>query len=164
MNNRQQLKTFETYENHKGFYNEKNVYKALRKIHYSDFFEDFDDNEFPYDTAADFLCGSCDIFAISLSELLNYSAYIISGKTEKSFHAFCQIYKNRQRYFVDVRGITTDFSEFMKDVNEFVDGEYTVRPLLEEDVKSWETDSYFRKEGYGFAKAIINKYKCCYTL
>lgn len=68
------------------------------------------------------------------------------------------------RYFVDVRGITTDFSEFMKDVNEFVDGEYTVRPLLEEDVKSWETDSYFRKEGYGFAKAIINKYKCCYTL
>ena len=90
----------ESYGWHKGFYNDKNFSDSLRNIRYDDFFEYPDDLEFPYDSAHELLRGSCHHFALSLNKMLGYSAYIIEGNNKRGFHAFCQIYKNNQAFFI----------------------------------------------------------------
>ncbi len=149
---------------HKGFYNDRDAEKALFDINYSDFFEDPDDDEFPYDYAGAFLRGSCDCFALSLQKLLGYNPYIIQGKDKVGFHAFCQIYKKGTWYFVDARGITSSFDEFMSVASTFVSDEFTIRPVTPEDIENWKKASIYEDEGYAFAEAVIEKFKYCYTL
>ena len=149
---------------HKGFYNENDTTKALRDINYSDFFEYPDDDEFPFDSADSLLRGSCNHFALSLQKVLGYNPYIIQGNDKKSFHVFCQIYKDSIWYYVDARGITSSFDEFMSVAREFVSDEYTIRPVTPEDIEEWKKDSDYNDEAFAFAEAIIEKYAECYTL
>lgn len=51
MAERRELVSFNSYGWHKGFYNDENHSDSLLIIHYSDFFEEPDDDEFPYDSA-----------------------------------------------------------------------------------------------------------------
>lgn len=165
MNSRKDFITFNHRDWHKGFYNDGDSTKSLLKIDYSDFKEyPADDDEFPYDTAYPLLCGSCHHFALSLQKLLNYTPYIIEGKNQKGFHAFCQLYKNRTWFYIDARGITTSFSEFMDIAKTFVTDEYIIRPVNSEDVQEWEDDFKYNDEAYAFAEYIINTFKDCYTL
>jgi len=165
MSNKEILTTFNRYnECHKGFYNDGDPTKSLLKIYYSDFFEYPDDDEFPYYSAYELLCGSCNHFVLSLQKTFNYNPYIIEGKNKKGFHAFCQIHKNRKWYYVDARGITSSFNEFMDVAKTFVTDEYIIRPINQNDVKEWESYSNYNKEAYAFADAVIQKYKRCYAL
>lgn len=150
-------------ESHKGFYIDENPEKTLLNINYSDFFIEPDDEGFQYSTARSLLCGSCHIFALSLKEILGYTPYIIEGINHRSFHAFCQIYKNCKWYYVDARGITSSFSEFMEVAKTFVTDEYIIRPVNDIDIEEWKKDSKYDQEAFAFAKAIINKFKECYT-
>ena len=84
---------FERIERHKGFYNHDKNYKALSDINYIDFFPPLEDDEFPLDSAFELLYGSCNHFALSLKNVLNYTPYIIENKNKSGFHAFCQVYK-----------------------------------------------------------------------
>lgn len=151
------------YGEHKGFYNDADVEKALSDINYSDFFEDPDD-DFPYLYANAFLCGSCHIFALSLQKVKKYNPYIIQGNDKKSFHAFCQIYKEGTWYYVDARGITSSFDELMSVARTFVNDEFTIRPVTPEDIEEWKKDSEYEDEAYAFAEAVIEKFKHCYIL
>lgn len=165
MTTRGEFRNFNRYEHHKGFYNDNDPEESLLHINYTDFWEFPDDNDFPYYTAHELLCGSCHHFALSLKKALNYNPYIIEGKQGGgSFHAFCQIYKNKKLYYVDARGITESFDEFMDVAKRFVPDEYIIRPVNDNDVDEWESDSNYNKEAYAFAEAIINKYKECYIL
>lgn len=151
------------YESHKGFYNDENPEKILSKINYSDFFiEPDNDEEFQYSTASSLLCGSCHIFALSLKEILGYKPYIIEGINRRGFHAFCQVYKNFKWYYIDARGITSSFKEFMDVAQRFVSDEYIIRPVNDIDIEEWKKDSKYDQEAFAFAKAIINKFKECY--
>lgn len=123
-----------------------------------------DDDEFPYDSAHALLRGSCNHFAVCLQKVLGYNPYIIEGKNHVSFHAFCQLYKNRTWYYVDARGITTSFDEFMTVAREFVSDEYTIRPATTEDIVEWEKGSKYNEVAYAFAEAVIRKYQMYYTL
>ena len=165
MENADKLIIFERYEEHKGFYNYSDGEKALCNIRYSDFFEyPKNDDEFPYVSAHELLCGSCNYFAVSLSKIFNYNPYIIEGKNKRGFHAFCQIYRNRRWYYVDARGITSSFDEFMDVAKIFVTDEYIIRPAASEDIEEWESDSNYNEEAYAFAEALIKKYKKYYVL
>lgn len=164
MSIRQEFRSFGYYGWHKGFYNDKDITESLISISYSDFFVEPDDDEFPYDSAYPLLHGSCHHFALSLQKLLNYNAYIIEGNNKKGFHAFCQVYRNNKWYYVDARGITSSFDEFMGVAKEFVSDEYTIRPVSDDDIREWETDSDYDKEAYEFAEAVIRKFEECYTL
>ena len=148
---RDDMISVESYGWHKGFYNDKNFSDSLRNIRYDDFFEYPDDLEFPYDSAHELLRGSCHHFALSLNKMLGYSAYIIEGNNKRGFHAFCQIYKNNQCFYVDARGITSSFDEFMCVASEFVKDEYTIR-------------ANYHAEALVFAEAVIEKFKECYIL
>ena len=160
------LDSFYMCEYHKGFYCDSDPLSSLRKIEYSDFFEVPDDDEFPYGPAELLLRGSCHWFALALQEIHNYNPYIIKeNKDEVPFHAFCQIYDKEKRtcYYVDARGITSSFREFIKGLNVFVNDEYIIRPVSPSDIDEWKTDEY-HNEAYKFAEAIIRKYEGYYTL
>lgn len=163
MAERKDLISHQRYGCHKGFYNDKDFVKTLRSIGYGDFFDYPQDDEFPYDSAEDLLRGSCNHFVLGLKNVLGYTPYIIQGNNKVSFHAFCQIYKNREWYYIDARGITTSFDEFMEVAQEFVTDSYTIRAVNEQDIEEWKADDYF-EEALSFAEAVIEKYIECYTL
>ena len=163
MAERKDLISNQRYGWHKGFYNDKDFVKTLRSIGYGDFFDYPQDDEFPYDSAEDLLRGSCNHFVLGLKNVLGYTPYIIQGNNKVSFHAFCQIYKNREWYYIDARGITTSFDEFMEVAQEFVTDSYTIRAVNDQDIEEWKADDYF-EEALSFAEAVIEKYIECYTL
>lgn len=164
MTTRGEFVSFSTFGWHKGFYNDGDYSNSLLNIKYSDFFEAIDDDEFPYERADVLLNGSCNHFAISLEEIFNYNVYVIQQVDKKGFHAFCQIYKDKQWYYVDARGITTSFDEFLNGVRIFVGNEFVIRSLTSEDILEWDKDTNYSDEAYAFSKAVIRKYSECYTL
>ena len=164
MADRGELVSFNSFGWHKGFYNDDNYSDSLLRIRYSDYFEEPDDDEFPYDSAYVLLNGSCNHFAVSLRNVFYYNVYVIEAKDRKGFHAFCQVYKNRQWYYVDARGITSSFDEFLVGIKTFVRDQFTIRPMEECDLQEWEKDFNYNSEAYAFSEAIIKDYSEFYIL
>ena len=144
-------------EKHKLFYNNVDPKSALSSIPYSAFFDE-PDGEFPYSSANDLLSGSCDSFALALHKLLNYSPYIIKEASDKGFHAFCQVYKGGEWYYVDARGMTTSFSEFVNGIKFFVNSEFIIRPVSARDIMDWKSSNEYSDYGLKFAEAFIERY------
>lgn len=165
MSYREYFRCTNRYIYHKGFYNDDcDPTEALKDIKYYDFFDYPDDEDFPFYSAELLLRGSCNHFALSLQKIFGYTPYIIEGTSHRGFHAFCQIYRNKRWYYVDARGITTSFDEFMDVAKEFVSDEYIIRPIEDQDIANWNKDPYYENEAYAFAEAIIEKYRDCYEL
>lgn len=149
---------------HKGFYNEENTTDALCSVLYENFLEVPEDEEFPYFSAGQLLRGSCHHFALGLEKVLGYTPYIIEGRNRKGFHAFCQICKGGSWFYVDARGVTTSFDEFMDVAKEFVSDEYIIRPVDVKDLVEWKEDDEYFDIATAFAVAVIEKYKHYYTV
>lgn len=167
MDRKGDLISFSSFGWHKGFYNVDDVddiTDVLLKIRYTDFFEYPDDDEFLYDSAHSLLRGLCNHFAVALKNVLGYTPYIIEETDKKGFHAFCQVYKNGRLYYVDARGVTSSFDEFMVVAREFVRGEYTIREATQDVIEEWESGSEYNDEAYAFAEAVIKEYIECYTV
>jgi len=161
------LISFRSFGWHKGFYNIEgidDITDTLLEVKYTDFFEYPDDEDFPYDSAHSLLRGSCHHFAVALKNVLGYTPYIIEETDRRGFHAFCQVYKNGQLYYVDARGMTSSFDEFMVVAREFVWGEYTIKQATQDVIEEWESGSEYNEEAYAFAEAVIKKYIECYTV
>ncbi len=165
MGRRDELLSFyrQRYGWHKGFYNDTDPEQQLRDISYTDFFEESADKFFLYVDAHQLLRGSCHLFALSLSKILGYSPYLIEGK-DGGFHAFCQVCRNYQIYYVDARGATTSFDEFMDVAGEFVTGEFSIREVNSQDVEEWENNEDYYEEAILFAEAVIKEYEECYRV
>lgn len=158
------LISFGIYGWHKGFYNTDDFSSALCKVHYDEFFEYPDDDEFPYDSAHSLLRGSCNHFAVALQKVLGYTPYIIEQTDKRGFHAFCQVRKNGRLYYIDARGVTSSFDEFMNVAREFVRGEYIINQATPNVIEEWENGSEYNEEAYAFAEAMIRKYIDYYTI
>lgn len=63
-----------------------------------------------------FLHGSCDLFAKRLNQVYGYPIYSIYSNKDELVHAFCICEVDGFVFFIDVRGFTNDFNEF---INEF---------------------------------------------
>lgn len=111
----------------KGFYTHEYIYEALRNVVYEG---DYDD-ECPYTDAYDFLQGSCDIFAEILSETFGYKRYIISDGN--SFHIFCKLFYNTEEVYIDIRGYTSDYNEFVEGLPYVNKATACIRELNAED-------------------------------
>ncbi len=165
MSRNEELISFSQYGWHKGFYNNNDSkFSALNEINYTDFFEEPEDDEFPLDSAYWLLCGSCNHWAVSLQKVLGYTPYVIEQIDGRGFHAFCQIYHNGTLFYVDARGITSSFDEFMTIARKFVKGEYIIKLATPEVIEEWERDVDYNEEAYAFAEAVINKFINYYTL
>ncbi len=138
MDKRSELISFGRCAWHKGFYNDKNPEESLRDIRYTDFFVTLpNDDDFVYSDAHPLLCGSCHLFALALSNVLGYTPYIIESKNQKGFHAFCQTYQKRHLFYIDARGATTSFDEFMDIAKIFVHGEFIIREITTQKIEEW---------------------------
>lgn len=160
----EELRSFGRYEWHKGFYNAEDSTDALCRIYFEDFMKYHEDEEFPYCTAHQLLRGSCHLFALGLEKVFGYAPYIVEGKDKRSFHTFCQIYKRGVWFYVDARGITTSYNEFMDVAKEFVSGEYTIRPISAADIEEFRREDIYYDIALDFAVAVIEKYKNYYTI
>ena len=136
---------------HKGHYLEDNVSKSLNRITNDGYskIQCKDENamDYLYTDAWIFLHGSCHLFALALHKEFGYEVYEIRD------------------VYIDVRGVTTDFSECMSDFqnmfyNSFYYGVYRiVARNLEEDMKLGDEGDM---TGYLFAQSIIKKYRNFY--
>ena len=151
------------YEKHKGFYNDRDPEQHLSEICYADFFEKPDDENFAYDDAGALLRGACHLFALSLARFLGYNAYLIEAKGG-GLHAFCQVYRDNQLYYIDARGATTSFDEFMEVAGYFAAGEFCVREITVQDIEEWENTESYYEEALLFAETVIKEYEQCYRV
>lgn len=142
----------------------RDIDNALLSIRFADYVDIPDDEECPYFSANELLRGACHIFALGLEKVLGYTPYIIEGKNNKSFHAFCQIFKSGTLFYVDARGVTTSFDEFMDVAKEFVTDEYIIRPVEADDIAEWRDDEKYHDEALSFAVQVITKYRNYYSL
>ena len=77
---------------------------------------------------------------------------------------FAKFIKVESSNYVDARGVTSCFDEFMEIANDFVNGEFIIRPVTEDDISEWEKGFDYNDEAYMFSEAIIKKYKSYYTI
>ena len=76
-----------------------------------------DDEDFVVFDADDFRQGVCQLFAYELNKKYGYPVFVISNT--KNFHVFCKSKDNR--YYIDVRGITDNFKQFILSLEDSYD-------------------------------------------
>ena len=124
--------------------------KSNPAINYTDSLITSADSDFVLDTADVFRQGVCQLFARALQDKFGYSVYKI--EVGKSFHIFCK--SEDKLTYIDVRGKTTDFHEFIAGSD---------LPAISCDVSKpyqFETDDFdgdYYEIGLAFAKAIITR-------
>lgn len=152
---------------HNGFYSELD--ELLNEGEDADF--GFMENEvlgkdIKYDgrtfSAFNFLHGFCNVFAQILNEKYGYSVECIYNEAGRLVHCFCIDDSNGKLVFIDVRGKTDDYFEF---VSEFED-EVTCYGYPVENTKRFDkvpddllTDGEHYKE---FANNLIDDYSWYY--
>lgn len=152
---------------HKGFYNDGKYNKTLDQIKYVDYFPKPPDEDFPLDDANCLWAGACDYFALELSKALGYDIYKMKGTEGGTHHTFCKTQKNGVEYYVDARGMTSDFGEFKNGLETFVWGNPQITKIGRQDIendvnKDLENDDNFSREAINFAQEVILRYTCCY--
>ena len=75
-----------------------------------------------------------------------------------------KVKQGKKIYYVDARGITSSFDEFMDVAKTFVTDEYVIRPVNQNDINEWAQNNKYDAEAYALAEAVITKYKECYLL
>lgn len=72
-------------------------------------------------TAYDYLHGYCDLFAYALHERYGLPLYEIRDDKNDLVHCFAIAETSSGKMFVDVRGATTDYFEFIEDFEDFIE-------------------------------------------
>ncbi len=84
--------------------------------------------------AYDFLHGCCNEFAYMLNEKYGYPIYEIVDHTGTLIHSFARLDQNNIHYFIDVRGITTDYHEFISEFEDWTDEETSIEDTFSVDL------------------------------
>lgn len=84
--------------------------------------------------AYDFLHGYCNEFAYMLNEKYGYPIYEIVDHTGTLIHSFARLDQNNIHYFIDVRGITTDYHEFISEFENWTDEETSIENTFPVDL------------------------------
>ena len=111
----------------------------------------------PYEMADIFLNGSCDIFALYLHNKYGYEIYKLSNRP--AIHYFCIDYSKGIKKYIDVRGITTSYEEFICEFPRLkkidINSAKKVEKLdIEKDIEQNKNDK-FLYFGLKFAEDII---------
>lgn len=107
------------------------------------------DSEFVLDNADVFRQGVCQLFAYALNEKYKYPVFIMT--VDRCFHIFCK--SKDGKYYVDVRGITSDFNRFISGT----DISYTPVDISEPySFAKEDLEGDYYDIGLQFARGIIN--------
>lgn len=148
---------------HTGFYilGKENVNDYLKKIDNPFFTEELDDC--PYYDASIFLHGICHIFAYALHKIFGYEIYEILSSDRKTIHWFCLSCYQKKKVYVDIRGATTDYEEFLAEFQPWIGQDSIVNHYKKMNDMDFKDD--WEDIGLKFAREIIAKnfdYYCIY--
>lgn len=87
-------------------------------------------------SAYDFLHGCCNEFAYMLNEKYGYPVFEIKGEEGNLIHSFARVDTDSKHYFIDVRGITTDYSEFISEFEDWTDEETSIENTFPVDLQN----------------------------
>ena len=108
------------------------------------------DSDFVLDNADVFRQGVCQLFAYALKQRFNYPVFVIT--VDGHLHIFCK--SEDGKYYIDVRGITSDFEKFIKGT----EVPYTSVDISEPySFVSEDLTAEYHEIGLRFARAIINE-------
>lgn len=105
----------------------------------------------PYKDASVFLHGACHIFAKALNEEFGYPLKIIRQKKGEGSYVFCA----DDGLFIDVRGFTSSFKDFEKEL----DYRFTEEDVIADYDKADKADP----GGFAFARWLIQTYRDFYS-
>lgn len=74
------------------------------------------------------------------------------------------MHKDGRWFYIDARGVTSSFNEFMDIAKVFVSDEYTIKSVDQSDIDEWKKDDNYYDEAVAFSEAIIDKYKTFYSV
>ena len=141
---------------HTGFYKEFrwNIENKLKEIENPNYDEKLYDLDCPYDNAYIFLQGICNIFALCLHNKYGYEICELNDENG-TCHYFCIDYNKGVKRYIDVRGITTSYEEFINEFpnlkNKNIIQHKKINPLDFKDDEIWEN------AGYKFAEYVIDE-------
>lgn len=147
---------------HTGYYVGGESVKKLEQVDNPEWnFEDSDDAKpgFDYESANVFVKGSCNIFAIALAKNTHIKTFNWFGSNDGLVHAFgMTTYKGMDAY-VDVRGATTDFEEFIQPFSSIGESFNPIpQNVMDEYIEMNESDRF----GYRFAERLICEHRDYY--
>ena len=145
---------------HKGFYanNNQDIISQLHKIKSSNPEITEEGIEVYYD-AEYFLHGLCHIFAYALHKKFNYDIYELRSEADSIIHWYCIYEYNGNTVYIDVRGITTNYEEFLSEFKSYNNIKNNKVLNLTEYDYEWK-----EKKQIEFANEIITKYTDYYAL
>ena len=112
-----------------------------------------------------FLHGICDIFAEALHRKYGYELHQVNDEGNYLVHAFCTAKKNGKTVYVDVRGMTTDYEEFICPFDDFFPTEEERKRILPYDAKNLEYyESGYVKEALVAADKMLENNREYYEL
>lgn len=140
---------------YKGYYLRRRILceDELKTVKIESFFEieiDDSDETFPYTDASDFLMGSCQLFATELNKKYGYPIYEVN-LNGRMIHCFCKVDIGKTVYYVDVRGVTNDFSEFLLETNVSKDDDFIIQEYKVDSSDKWDDI------GLKFAQLLIDR-------
>ena len=112
--------------------------------------------------AYDFLHGNCNEFSFALNQRYGYPIFEIKDGSGNLVHSFNRMDTDSQQFFIDVRGITTDYFEFMSEFEDFIDIEESLCQTFPLDCNEhFKTSS---KESLEFIENLLLDYGSYYDV
>lgn len=110
--------------------------------------------------AYNFLHGYCNEFAYMLNEKYGYPVFEIKDEKGKLVHSFTRLVKDNVYYFIDIRGITTDYHEFISEFEDWIDEETSIEntflvDLSKEEVRKEQQPSKVNRQ---FIEELFSDY------
>ena len=118
---------------------------------------DNNNSDFVLDNADIFRQGVCQLFAYALNKKYKYPVFKIT--VNGAFHIFCKAEDGK--FYIDVRGITSDFDEFIKGINVSYTSVDSSEPY---SFKDEDLTKEYHDIGLQFARAIIEADEARYQL
>lgn len=148
---------------HTGFYENgiENIKKELLEIKSSgDSVEILKNSECVYYSAEDFLHGICHIFAYALHQKFGYDILELKSNSGSTVHWCCISNYNGKEIYIDVRGVTSDFDEFLFEFYPEIREDFSKNII--KNLTNYEIE--LEKNELKFANEIIEKYYNYYLI
>ena len=134
-----------------------------------DYSFDFLENEISYKriTPDWFLYGNCDIFACYLHEKYGYEMKAIyEYDSEQLIHVYCIAEINNKTVYIDVRGITDDWNEFITEYDDWYSSDCTTEtfkiPKYYYESKKDNDDIFMAAKAIEYENEDFYDIKCFY--
>ena len=100
-----------------------------------------------------------------LNEKYGYQVFEIKDEEGNLIHSFTRVDTDSQHYFIDVRGITTDYSEFISEFEDWTDEETSIINTFPVDLlnKSERERNTPSKENREFIEKLFSDYGDYYS-